>query len=120
MTPPAVGTLAAWDGIEYSITDAHEAETLADGRRLIWWTIETPDGDALPVSAVVVAEYPDGPGPIFTPADWQSAVVADEADIPNHRWIDAETGARAVMLGGLPYLSPFTAGPDARPGSYGQ
>ena len=120
MTPPALGAVSAWDGIEYAIVDALEVETLADGRRLVLWTLETPDGDALPVSAIVPAEYPDCARPIFTPHDWQGPTVADVADIPNHRWIDAGTGAMAVMLDGLPHLAPWSPGRDGRGASYGQ
>ncbi len=29
-----IALITAWDGIEYVITDAHEVEALADGRRL--------------------------------------------------------------------------------------
>ena len=115
-----IALITAWDGIEYVITDAHEVEALTDGRRLMWWTVETPDADTLAVAAVVPIDYLDGAMPIFTPADWQDAPVIDAADIPRRQWVEIGTGARAVMLGGLPYLSPFTAGPDARPGSYGQ
>ena len=58
---------------------------------------------------------------IFGPWDWQGLPPVDSLeDADRLDWCDLRTGARAVMLGGLPYLSPFTAGPDARPGSYGQ
>ena len=115
-----IALITAWDGIEYAITAAREVEALADGRRLMWWTVESPDDDALVVSAVVPVDYLDGAVPIFTPADWQDVVVMDAADIDTRRWVEIGTGAPAVMADGLPYLSPFDAGPDARLGSYGQ
>lgn len=115
-----IALITAWDGIEYVITDAHEVEALADGRRLVWWTVEAPDGEYLAVSAVVPVDYLDGAVPIFTPADWQDAAVIDAADIPRRQWVEVGTGAPAVMADGLPFLSPFDAGPDARLGAYGQ
>jgi len=48
------------------------------------------------------------------------AAVIDAADIPRRQWVEVGTGAPAVMADGLPFLSPFDAGPDARLGSYGQ
>ena len=105
--------LECWDGIGYEVLTA-EALGEHGPAALVAVTLRGPDDE------IAIPLIEAGPV-ILCPADWQT--LPDPfalEDVTAIDWCEIRTGAPCIMLDGWPYLSPWSSGPDQRPGSYGR